>query len=313
MQLDIERCGPRHAAGEARDPTTGSPAPVIALHCSGADGSQWRKLVAAMGPGFDVLTPSFIGSGDAVPWHGERAFTLLDEARMIIDAIDAMPAPVHLVGHSYGGGVALKVASVRPDRIASLSVYEPTAFHVLKQLGPATGAAIVEIEEVVATMLRCVMAGEYRRAGSTFVDYWGGPGAWSVMRPELRDALIRWLPKSALELKAMLDDDTPLAAYGRVDCPTLIIRGERARVPTRSIADALADALPNGAIEVLPGAGHMGPVTHARQVISRFADHIRACEAARRASGALATMLRDWHSRSTSPHPVRLQMQEVLP
>src|SRR6266516_1098475 len=37
-------------------------------------------------------------------------------------------APVHLIGHSYGGGVALRVAVERSNRIASLTLYEPTAF-----------------------------------------------------------------------------------------------------------------------------------------------------------------------------------------
>src|SRR5437879_3027093 len=83
--------------------------PVIALHCSGADGSQWRKLAADMGPGFEVHSPSLIGCGNNGPWHGLRVFTLMDEARPIIDIVDRVAGAVHLVGHSYGGGVALKV------------------------------------------------------------------------------------------------------------------------------------------------------------------------------------------------------------
>src|SRR5262245_9784957 len=53
--------------------------PVIALHCSGSDGGQWRKLAAAIGTDFQLYAPNFIGSPPSAHWHGEHAFTLLDE------------------------------------------------------------------------------------------------------------------------------------------------------------------------------------------------------------------------------------------
>ena len=109
---------------------------VIALHCSGADGSQWRKLSAALAPDFAVVAPDFIGANGAVAWHGQRQFTLADEAKRILSVIEASHEPVHLVGHSYGGAVALRVAMARPSCIASLSLYEPSAFHLLRELGP---------------------------------------------------------------------------------------------------------------------------------------------------------------------------------
>ncbi len=185
------------------------PVPVIALHCSGADGGQWRKLAAALGLRYELFAPSFIGCADIGPWTGERAFTLADEARAVIGLVDVLATPVHLVGHSYGGGVALKVASARPSAIASLTLYEPSAFHLLRQIGERGRGATAEIEAVAAAVGAGLVSGAYQAAAAHFVDYWNGAGAWAALRPNVRDALIRWLPKAPLDFRALDrgDDD----------------------------------------------------------------------------------------------------------
>src|SRR5688572_26868695 len=95
--------------------------PVIALHCSGAGAGQWRKLGEALGSDHELIAPEHYGCDSVGPWTGEHAFTLADEAKRTIALIDNAPREVHLVGHSYGGGVALHVALRRPEKIASLT------------------------------------------------------------------------------------------------------------------------------------------------------------------------------------------------
>ena len=96
---------------------------VIALHCSGAGGSQWAHFAEAAGDDYEVLTPELYGCESSGPWTGEHAFTMADEAARTLKLIDADSRPVHLVGHSYGGGVALHVALARPRKIASMALY----------------------------------------------------------------------------------------------------------------------------------------------------------------------------------------------
>ena len=84
---------------------------------------------------------------------------------------------VHLVGHSYGGGVALNVALARPDRIASMALYEPSAFHLLRQLGERGAEPYAEITGVARSICQGVVTGDYRGAVAAFVDYWNGPGS----------------------------------------------------------------------------------------------------------------------------------------
>jgi pimeloyl-ACP methyl ester carboxylesterase len=251
---------------------------VIALHCSGADASQWRCLSEALDADYAMLTPEHYGTESRGPWNGEHAFTLADEAASSIALIDESDEKVHLVGHSYGGGVALHVALSRPNRIASLSLYEPTAFHLLRQIGEAGAQADAEIREIARRISLCIVTGDYRAGVADFVDYWNSHGAWKVMRPAAQSALMRWAPKAPLDFQALAEDPTPAKAYAALKFPVLILRGEHAPLPTRVISERLIEILPKSRLKIIAGAGHMGPLTHASEVSRLIIQHISAVE-----------------------------------
>ena len=249
-------------------------APVIALPCSGAGAGQWRALADELGPRFRLTAPEHFGSPSTGPWNGAHAFTLADEAARTIELIDRSAEKVHLVGHSYGGGVALHVALARPARIASLSLYEPSAFHLLKAMGEQGMGAYAEIASLANETCEHVVSGDFKRAAIGFVDYWGGAGAWNALRPSLKSALIGWIQKAPLDFHALMEEPTPMAAYAGLTVPTLILCGEYAPPPTRIVAMLLAALMPRSRLDVLEGAGHMGPLTHAAAVNEMFAAHI---------------------------------------
>jgi pimeloyl-ACP methyl ester carboxylesterase len=252
---------------------------VIALHCSGAGAGQWSRLAEMLGDRYELLAPEHYGCGSTGPWTGEHAFTLADEAARAIALIDSSGGKVHLVGHSYGGGVALKAALARPARVAGMTLYEPSAFHLLRQMGDAGAKAHTEITSVARSVSQGIVNGDYRGAAATFVDYWNGTGAWSAMRPAVQSALVRWAPKGPLDFRALIDEETQAKAYGALASPVLILRGEHAPMPTRLIAEHLAQLLPSSRLTVVDGAGHMGPLTHAEQVSELIVRHIAVVEA----------------------------------
>jgi pimeloyl-ACP methyl ester carboxylesterase len=292
LKLSLERSARRiramRAAGRRRTenlvylcprkPTVADRIPVIALHCSGAGAGQWRSLGEILAAHHELVlfAPEHYGCDSTGPWTGEHAFTLADEAARTVEIIDRSRCRVHLVGHSFGGGVALRAAIERPNRIASLTLYEPSAFYLLSAMGARGNAALAEIETIAAATAEGVVTGDYRGAAAKFVDYWGGRGTWMALRSSVQSALTRWMPKAPLDFRALIDE--PARAFADLRFPALIIRGELAPAPTRLIADTLPTLMPDARLTVIAGAGHMGPMTHAPEVNAAILRHIADTE-----------------------------------
>jgi pimeloyl-ACP methyl ester carboxylesterase len=296
------------------------PGRVIALHCSGAGAGQWCYLEQRLGSRYEVSAPEHYGCESTGPWTGEHAFRLADEAAATLALIDGGTEKVHLVGHSYGGGVALCAALARPDRVASLALYEPTAFHLLRVMGDAGAAAFSEIAAVARRTGEGVIAGDYAGAAASFIDYWSGPGAWERLQPWVRAALVRWVPKVPLEFRAAMTEPTPCVAYTGLSMPILVMRGEHAPRPTRLIAERLSTVLPHARMVVVSGAGHMGPLTHAAAVNDAIVAHLGAADPAiqhsrrstqgsgpDRSSPELSTGPCAWKKSYSSSFPTRSQ------
>jgi pimeloyl-ACP methyl ester carboxylesterase len=261
---------------------------VIALHCSGAGAYEWRGLTRMLGDRFRTVAPDLIGCGTSPHWSGAHPFATADEAARVIDLVDASEGPVHLVGHSYGGGVALRVASERADRVASLMLYEPVALHVLKVAGADERAAFDEIMTLAGQIDRAVLCGAHFAAAERFVDHWNGRGAWAALDADAQAQIVRYIPKACLEFRALAEDPTPPAAYRKFGFPTLLLIGEHASEPVRRIARRLAQTITGASLRTVFGAGHMGPFTHAATVNAMISNHILRADPGAEAIGLSA-------------------------
>lgn len=254
---------------------TGAGDPVLLLHCSSACGSEWRSLSDTLGGDFRQIAPDQWGCGKSHPWTGRGAFTLAEEAAPILDIIYRIGNPVHLVGHSYGGGIALCVARKRPDMIRSLTLVEPSCFHLLCDGHAADQALFGEIAGVASDVKEAVSSGDYWGGMAQFVDYWNGPGAWQAMPHATCMKLCQRLGKVVLDFRALFEEPATLASYAALTMPTLILCGERSPGPSRRIVEMLLSAMPRARLERIPGAGHMSPMTHPDFVNAVIQDHLR--------------------------------------
>jgi pimeloyl-ACP methyl ester carboxylesterase len=249
---------------------------VIALHCSGSSGGQWRRLADALGERFRVLAPDLHGYGGTAPWRGHRPITLADEAAVVGALLEACGGAAHVVGHSFGGAVALRAAHLHAPRIRSLALIEPVAFHLLRAGDEHDAAALREITGVAEMVARALASGDYLAGFGRFVDYWSGPGAWAALPADKHAAMAGSLAAVALNFWAGLNDATRPGHYAAVDVPALVVRGERSPLAGRRVAARVAEALPNARLVTLDGAGHMAPVTHPDEVNRLIRAHVEA-------------------------------------
>jgi pimeloyl-ACP methyl ester carboxylesterase len=252
----------------------GAGEPVVLLHSTGASGSQWRRLAAALGDRFHVIAPDLCGYGGTAPWNGRCEISLAAEAALVAALTDRFAQPVHLVGHSFGGAVALRLAQDRPDLLTSLVLIEPVAFHLLRGGDAIDAQAFEEISELAAAVARAVTCGDFYGGCRRFVDYWSGDGAWAAMPEEKRAPLAARLAKVALDFWSALNDPARLRDLAALDLPTLVIRGGVSPRPVQRIAWHLGRRLPHTRLETLEQAGHMAPLTHAVEVNALIEAHL---------------------------------------
>ena len=246
--------------------------PLVLLHSSVSSSGQWKSLVAHLGDGFRTLVPDLYGYGASGPWPGERFFEIADEAEIVARLVAEIPGPFHLVGHSYGGAIALRLALNMAERVASLVLIEPVAFYLLKVPGLAQERA--EIEAVAGAIVQAVADNDPARGMASFVDYWNGNGAFAQMRPDLRHDLVSRTGKVLRDFEAIDGEQAKLADYAALQMPTLVLVAEKTRNTTRKIARLLAQTIPAAEFMDIPGAGHMSPITHAALVNQAIAGHL---------------------------------------
>lgn len=239
---------------------------VMALHSSAASGRQWRALAAVLAPGWRVLAPDLIGHG-GTPMTGGAI--LEDELALLTALAGQIDGPFHLAGHSYGAAMALELARRMPQRVISLALYEPVSFAVLK--GSGHDEAWAEIDGVARRHVALVEAGDPAAAAAAFLDYWIGPGALQTLPAEQQQYVAGCMPRIAADWRALFGTRLAADHFAGLAMPVLLLSGGRTTLAARSVADTLARLLSHARREILPGLGHMAPMSQPDRVIPAFA------------------------------------------
>ena len=253
---------------------TGAGPAAVLLHCSASSCAQWRSLREALQTRFNVIAPDLYGYGETDAWPGHRPLSLADEADLVRTVMSNATQPVHLVGHSYGGAVALRVALEQPHRVRSLTLIEPVAFYLLRDGDPEQRALMGDVRKIATAVSEAVISGDYWGGMARFVDFWNGAGAWDQTRHKVRMDLARRTAKVALDFHATMSEWTPLHSYRDLRSPTLILRGEQAPRTTRAVTDLLARTIPGVRTGTIAGAGHMAPISHPEAVNAAIVRHL---------------------------------------
>ena len=256
-----------HAVSAGRGPL------VVCLHSSGSSSRQWSHLIDSRKDDYRFIAFDFHGHGRSGDYAGDR-YALRCESDAVWRTIESLHGPAHLVGHSFGGAVALDLAVRHPGRFASVTVFEPVLFALL-----APGSeGHREIASVGRDIAHHAHAGQLDVAAAAFIDYWNGPGAWQSLAVEHRERVQARMVAVARHFGALFADPLPMERLRSLRTPTLVLRGGCSPRPARDVCARLA-TLPSVTTEVFPALDHMAPVTHAQVVNARIAGHLDASTA----------------------------------
>jgi pimeloyl-ACP methyl ester carboxylesterase len=233
---------------------------LVLLHGQPGSAADWQQVTARLPTWLHVVAADRPGYGSSrLPAGGLSA-----NARAVLDDLDARDVErAVLVGHSYGGGVALWAASIAPDRVAAVVL--------LSSVGPGCVTGLDGLLAAPGTGPLCALAAwrltpwiprmrlgwlERRQGAPPDPGDHIGWHVWAHAGPEHVPLWRTFL----VEQRALLRElDELESAIPLVRAPVLILADPQDRVVPLETARLLARALPDARLQLVPGAGHHLP------------------------------------------------------
>ena len=201
--------------------------------------------------------------------------------------------PVHLVGHSYGGLVALRLAQRYPARAIYASRF--TSRCVLSLLPrPHARMRWITADDPVAVPLHEVglaltaLAGKHRNyeAAEACIDFWTGAGSFANLSLPAKARLAAGAAQTALNYQAEVSCPMQLDDVRSIRVPTLLLGGARSPEVAQRIVRMLAMALPYSQVNWL-NANHMAPI-NASELVNPWVSTFIEAQAARMGDARVA-------------------------
>jgi pimeloyl-ACP methyl ester carboxylesterase len=257
----------RHDADAA-----GSRRPALFVHGLGGESLDWAEVARAVSDLLDCYAADLPGFAHSPP-PTDGDFTLDGQARSVVEVARLIGAPVHLVGNSLGGAVAVRVAAEHPELVQSLTLISPALPDVRPRIGSAqlTVALMPVIGPLIVRL--AIRADPEWMARRIYALCYGDPKAVSPDRHARELATLRLrasLPHSPRAYRSSLR--TMVAAYldpgprrlwkqlrqvAAVGVPTLVIYGGRDKLVAARVALRAKRTFPDAELLRLPVAGHV--------------------------------------------------------
>jgi pimeloyl-ACP methyl ester carboxylesterase len=264
-RIDYEECG------------TGPTIVLVPGSCS--TGAAWRPVITAWDGRFRCVTTSLLGYGKTAERRTADDPSIAPEADALASVIRRAGGPVHLVGHSFGGLVALVLALRNRAPLASLTILEAPAVGVLRE--DRDDQHCHAFRQMTASYFAAFQGGN-REAIAAMIDFYGGAGTFAAWPPRVRAYAIETTPVNILDWASAYG--VPLSAASLAQCrvPTLVIRGGASH-PSMQRANGLVSASISGAtLATIEGAAHFMIATHVNDVARLVERHVHRAEATSR-------------------------------
>jgi pimeloyl-ACP methyl ester carboxylesterase len=245
---------------------------LVCVHGVSRQGRDFDVLARAMRDGWRVVCPDVVGRGESDRLADPGGYVIPTYVADMVTLLARLDArTVHWFGTSMGGLIGIVLAGMPGSPIERL---------VVNDVGPTIDAAgLVRIGDYIGKPL--TWASEDEAADDLLTISRGfGPhtrAEWLALpRPMLRRDGARWRLHYDPAIGAALRATTPemaaageallWAAYERIACPTLLLRGAQSDVLSASTAAAMASRGPKARVHEFAGVGHAPTIVAADQV-----------------------------------------------
>ncbi len=255
---------------------TGTGPTMVLVPGSCSTGAAWRPVIAAWGNRFRCVTTSLPGYGGTDERRTPGDSSISHEAEALELVIRKAGGRVHLVGHSFGGLVALAVALRGRARLASLTVIEAPAVMMLDGSGELQH--IRAFGEMTARYFAAFRDGK-ADAIEALIDFFAGPGTFASWPPRVRAYAVATTPVNILDWETAFDYPLTAEVLAQVQIPALIIRGGESHPSMQRVNEILSERMTQASLATIEGAAHFMIATHAAEVARLVAQHAHRAEA----------------------------------
>ncbi|MFP4237693.1 MAG: alpha/beta fold hydrolase [Rhodosalinus sp.] len=244
---------------------------AVLIHCSLGQSTLWEGVAQRLSDALSMTAFDLPGHGRSGAWEGPGDV----QAQAVAMAADLIEGQADLIGHSFGATVALRLAVERPALVRSLVLIEPVFFQLLPEDRPDL---IARHDAEMADYTTAAARGDWAEAARLFTATWGDGRPWSRLSAAQRETLarrIRVVEAASAVIRADGGGVLRSGALGRLEVPVLLMEGAKSPEYIAAIDAGLAARIPGARRVVIPGAGHMLPVTDPEDVVEeirRFLD-----------------------------------------
>ena len=254
----------------------GSGPAVVLLPGSCSTGAAWRPVIAAWDSQFRCITTSLLGYGGTGERRTGGDASISHNAEAMESVILKAGGRVHLVGHSFGGLVALAVALRNRVALASLVIIEAPAIDILRERNEDLhyGTFRRMTEAYFADF-----AGGNAEAIAAMIDFYGGAGTFASWPARVRAYAAATTPVNILDWADAYGFRLSAASLAAIKIPLLVIRGGASPEAVQRANALLSEFSGNATLATVDGAAHFVIATHASEIASRIAAHVHRSEA----------------------------------
>ena len=231
--------------------------PLILVHGAVSDYRTWLPLIDEFSEENHTIAVS-LRHYYPEKWDGKGGDLSLqqhaDDLAVFIKTLNL--GPVHLLGHSRGGAVALLTASKHPNLVSKLILADPSPLTSMLEKTPSIQAIIDKRKTALQKVMKYYNKGNSEEGIKTYVNYVAGKGAWGKTSIPRRNTVREnaWTTISLLR-----DSDTPFNCKNasKLSAQVLLITGERSKTLYGHMNSALRTCLKITTDSIIADAGHM--------------------------------------------------------